>query len=561
MRTRRVLIVDDMEANRYVLRKILACEANFQILEAATGAEGLALMIAGVDLVILDINLPDMTGFELIQKAEQSLGPSRLPAIINISATFISGKDKATGLNTGARAYLTHPINPDEVLATITSLLKSNTRMERIERQRNWAEARNEQLSKEKVMLERFMRSFSHDLRSPLSAAVMATGLMQRNPARRTEDLLAVLQDNLRRIDEMVGNLLDISHVSVGGGIKLLSESMELGMLLRDAVANLALQLENPLELQLESPELQITWDRSAFLRIFDNLVGNAAKHGQALKPIRIEQSQEGDLVRLVVTNQGNFPEEVLENLATPYFISSRSDTKGWGLGLPIVKALAESFGGEVNFSNQGDLARVELLLPVALAGLNSRDGDMKKARQCLAFLFLRRPVATLGPATSSGRHLSPARSGERRIDGDWRAPATSSTAPLLLGTAATVLTGELAHRCRRTSAGPACRRMEPAKRYEKASNAARVKPEASITPRSRAFSSGRRSTLRTPSTDMPAASNARSSDIRLPTDAGSRPASWSSRNASMAKRSPVASLATESTLLPCPSSPAPITR
>lgn len=369
MRTRRVLIIDDMEANRYVLRKILASEANFQVVEAGTGAEGLQLMIEGVDLVILDINLPDMTGFELIQKAEQSLGPSRLPAIINISATFVSGKDKATGLNTGARAYLTHPINPDEVLATITSLMKSNTRMERIERQRNWAEARNEQLSKEKVMLERFMRSFSHDLRSPLSAAVMATGLMQRNPARRTEDLLAVLQDNLRRIDEMVGNLLDISHVSVGGGIKLMRESMELAMLLRDAVANLALQLDNPLELQLESLDLQIVWDRSAFLRIFDNLVGNAAKHGQPLKPIRIEQSQEGDFVRLVVTNHGNFPEEVLANLATPYFISSRSDTKGWGLGLPIVKALAESFGGEVHFSNQGDLACVELLLPVALAG------------------------------------------------------------------------------------------------------------------------------------------------------------------------------------------------
>ncbi|WP_204985662.1 hypothetical protein, partial [Escherichia coli] len=50
---------------------------------------------------------------------------------------------------------------------------------------------------------------------------LMATGLMQRNPARRTEQLLEVLQENLKRIDEMVANLLDISHVSVGGGIKL----------------------------------------------------------------------------------------------------------------------------------------------------------------------------------------------------------------------------------------------------------------------------------------------------------------------------------------------------
>ena len=367
MRTRRILIVDDMEANRYVLRRILSSESNFQVLEAGTGAEGLALMIDGVDLVILDINLPDMTGFELIQKAEQTLGPARLPAIINISATFVSGKDKATGLNTGARAYLTHPINPDEVLATIASLMKSNTRLERVERQRNWAEARNEQLSKEKIMLERFMRSFSHDLRSPLSASVMATGLMQRKPERRTEELLGVLQDNLQRIDQMVANLLDISHVSVGGGIRLISEPMDLATLLRDAVANLALQLNNPLELEMDESGAQVVWDRSAFLRILDNLVGNAAKHGKAEAPIRIEQSLEDKAIKLVVTNYGAFPAEVLANLATPYFISSQSDTKGWGLGLPIVKALTESFGGQVSFGNEGEQARVEVLLPLAV--------------------------------------------------------------------------------------------------------------------------------------------------------------------------------------------------
>ena len=368
MRTRRVLIVDDMEANRYVLRKILARETNFEILEAANAAEGMALMEAGVDLVILDINLPDMTGFELIQQAEQILGPARLPAIINISATFVSSKDKATGLNTGARAYLTHPINQEEVLATISSLLKSNTRLERVERQRNWAEARNEQLSREKIMLERFMRSFSHDLRSPLAAAVMSTGLMQRNPARRTEELLEVLQANLRRIDEMVSNLLDISHVSVGGGINLIREPLDLAHLLRDAVANLALQVNNPLELQLSEPCPTVLWDRSAFLRILDNLVGNAAKHGAAAEVIRIEQRHDEQCISLHVSNHGAFPADVLANLATPYFISTQSDTKGWGLGLPIVKALVESLGGEVQFANEAPLARVELRLPIAPA-------------------------------------------------------------------------------------------------------------------------------------------------------------------------------------------------
>ncbi len=367
MDNKRVLIIDDLAANRYVLRKIVANDPSFEIIEARTGAEGLALMMKGVDLVILDINLPDMTGFELIQTAEKHLGPSRLPAIINISATFVSSSDKAKGINTGARAYLTHPINPEEVMATIASLMKSNNRVERLERQRNRAKARNEQLSKEKIMLQRFMRSFTHDLRSPLSAAVMATGLMRGNPSRRTDELLAILENNLKRIDEMVANLLDISHVSVGGGIKLVGTQLDLPSLLRDAVANLALHLTNPLELETDEDSGVVVWDRAAFVRIFDNLVGNAAKHGKAGAPIRITQTSKDGWVHLTVCNEGLFPDDVLKNLATPYFISTQSDAKGWGLGLPIVKALTESFGGGVQFSNTNDLACVELRLPAAI--------------------------------------------------------------------------------------------------------------------------------------------------------------------------------------------------
>ncbi|WP_431484517.1 ATP-binding response regulator [Pseudomonas solani] len=367
MRTRRILIIDDMDANRYVLRKILGAEPHYEVLEAANGADGLAHLESGVDLVILDINLPDMSGFELIQKAEQRLGHDKLPAIINISATFMSGKDKAMGLNTGARAYLTHPINPDEMLATIASLMKSDIKLEHVEKQREVAEAQSEHLRAEKIMLERFMRSFSHDLRSPLAAAVMVAGLMQKNPARRTEEMITLLEDNLRRIDKMVANILDISHVSMGGGIRLIGEQMPLAHLLEEAVANLRLQVENPLDLQAEGADQMVFWDKLAFLRIFDNLVLNAAKHGDAGTPIEVSQHMENDQVVFEVSNLGAFPEEVLTNLATPYFISTKSETKSWGLGLPIVKALCESYGGGVSFANQDGYARVRLSLPAAL--------------------------------------------------------------------------------------------------------------------------------------------------------------------------------------------------
>lgn len=367
MGAKKVLVIDDLEANRYILRKIVAGGSQYEVLEAATGAEGLELILQGVDVVILDINLPDMTGFELIQRAEKRLGPKRLPAIINISATFVSGKDKATGLNVGARAYLTHPINPDELIATIGSLLKSSTRLQRVERQRDWAEARTEQISTEKIMLERFMRSFSHDLRSPLAAATMATGLMLRSPTRRTDELLKIVEDNLRRVDNMVANLLDISHVSVGGGIQLRGEVTDLGAWMHDAIATLGLQVSNPLALQIDGALGEVIWDTTAFLRILENLVGNAAKHGAPEQPICLALSRQEQHICLRVSNTGSFPVEVLNNLATPYFISTRSDTKGWGLGLPIVKALCESFGGRVGFCNEGSRAVVDITLPARL--------------------------------------------------------------------------------------------------------------------------------------------------------------------------------------------------
>ncbi|MBA1274130.1 ATP-binding response regulator [Stutzerimonas azotifigens] len=364
---RRILIIDDMDANRYVLKKILTGEPLYEVVEAGSGAEGLEQIDDATDLVIIDINLPDMSGFELIQAMKRKLGSGKMPAVINISATFMTGKDKAMGLNQGAQAYLTHPINSDEVLATIASLLKSSNRFERIEKQRNVAVARSENLRTEKVMLERFMRSLSHDLRSPLSAAVMVAGLMRKNPARRTDDMIKVLEENLQRIDQMISNVLDISHMSLGGGLRLHGEAMPLGRLLGDAVENLRFQVSNPVHLDADADDLMVFWDKQGFLRILDNLVINAAKHGQPGMPIEVTQRQQDGGVLLSVSNHGSFPEDVLSNLATPYFISTRSETKGWGLGLPIVKVLSESFGGHTRFRNEAGRVIVDVQLPLSL--------------------------------------------------------------------------------------------------------------------------------------------------------------------------------------------------
>lgn len=94
-----------------------------RVIEAATGTEALAVLAATeVDLVLLDVGLPDMSGFDVCERIKSD--PALVRPVIHLSATAIRGADRAQGLTRGADAYLTEPVEPDELLATVTSLLR-----------------------------------------------------------------------------------------------------------------------------------------------------------------------------------------------------------------------------------------------------------------------------------------------------------------------------------------------------------------------------------------------------------------------------------------------------
>ncbi|WP_338474753.1 response regulator [Pseudomonas sp. MS646] len=119
----RLLIVDDNIATRYALRRRLESHG-YVVLEAGTGSEGLA-RIAGepIDALILDVNLPDMSGFDIVRTLRADARTALLP-VIHVSAASIQTGDIITGLNAGADAYLIHPVDPDVLLATLRTLLR-----------------------------------------------------------------------------------------------------------------------------------------------------------------------------------------------------------------------------------------------------------------------------------------------------------------------------------------------------------------------------------------------------------------------------------------------------
>ncbi|MFE6971545.1 SpoIIE family protein phosphatase [Isoptericola sp. NPDC057653] len=121
---RSVLVVDDTRAHRYVMATWLR-DAGFDVVEAATGTEALALARASTDAVVLDVNLPDMTGSEVCRRIKADAGTAHVP-VLHVSATSIDAAARTAGLEGGADAYLPEPLDRDEFLATVSALCRSH---------------------------------------------------------------------------------------------------------------------------------------------------------------------------------------------------------------------------------------------------------------------------------------------------------------------------------------------------------------------------------------------------------------------------------------------------
>ncbi len=118
-----ILHVDDNEANRYVVMRMLQ-KAGYAVLEATTGTEALEMAVSSrPDLIILDVQLPDFNGFEVCGRLKANPATACIP-VLHLSATFVEGKDKAEGLDSGADGYLVQPVEAIELIATVRALLR-----------------------------------------------------------------------------------------------------------------------------------------------------------------------------------------------------------------------------------------------------------------------------------------------------------------------------------------------------------------------------------------------------------------------------------------------------
>jgi DNA-binding response OmpR family regulator len=131
---RSVLVVDDEPTvRRMVSRSMKGLDKDLKVHEAENGQEALDLAIDPPDVVVLDVNLPDIDGFEVCKILRRREKTARTP-IIHLSATFVTASDKVQGLDAGADGYLTHPVEPPVLIATVNAFLRARTAEEQMRR-------------------------------------------------------------------------------------------------------------------------------------------------------------------------------------------------------------------------------------------------------------------------------------------------------------------------------------------------------------------------------------------------------------------------------------------
>jgi len=126
MERRQILIVDDYPGARYLRSRILS-EGGYEVLEAGTGAEALALARARKpSLILLDVNLPDISGFEVCEQLKRDPTTAAIP-VIQITGAWLSEEDRRRGLGSGADAYLVEPVDDITLLRNVVMLIESPT--------------------------------------------------------------------------------------------------------------------------------------------------------------------------------------------------------------------------------------------------------------------------------------------------------------------------------------------------------------------------------------------------------------------------------------------------
>jgi signal transduction histidine kinase len=408
-----ILLVDDQPARLLAYRAILAPLAE-NLVEASSGAEALKhLMERECALILLDVNMPGMDGFETASMIHQHPRFEKTP-IIFVTAINVSDMDRMRGYKLGAVDYVTVPIIPEILRSKVVVLAElyrkrrdlqlANQRLEqanealKVEKARelsrlneslrianNELATRNtelqaqiaERVSAELRLLEvnrrkdEFLATLAHELRNPLAALGNALNALQL--ADRVDPLHEAMLRQLKLLVRLIDDLLDIARIN-RGKLTVQRTPTTLRAVLDSAIETatpLLLADRHALEMNTPGDEIALYVDHDRLSQVFSNLLNNAAKYSATGSPIALSASSDGNHIEIAVSDSGiglapGKTDEIFEAFAQIDTSVERS-RGGLGIGLTLVKRIVELHGGRivVHSDGLGQGSRFTVLLPV----------------------------------------------------------------------------------------------------------------------------------------------------------------------------------------------------
>jgi two-component system sensor histidine kinase/response regulator len=338
------LLVDDLEENLLALAALLQRD-DVELLTARSGSEALELLLLhDVALAFLDVQMPDMDGFELAELMRGSERTRHVPLIF-VTAGSRERQRMFKGYESGAVDFIYKPIE-SHILQNKAEIFFQ------LYRQRQQLAQELQERTETLRLNEMFSALLAHDLRNPLSAILASAELLRR----RTEDAHARdtasrIMASGNRMGRMIEDMLDLARARLAGGIIVKRELVDFRALVDRVIREHQASAPGRLIESEYTGTFAGHWDAERIAQVASNLIGNALKHGDATERVYVQLDGSSDSsIRLSVTNRGTIPAELLDHLFDPFRGGQRPPgrSEGLGLGLYIVYQIVKAHHGHV---------------------------------------------------------------------------------------------------------------------------------------------------------------------------------------------------------------------
>ncbi len=348
----RILVVDDQEPNRLLLRDLLEAQGHV-VTEAADGPEALERVREHPpDVVLLDVNMPGLDGFEVCRRLKADPRTAAIPVLL---VTALAHREqRLEGIAAGANDYLTKPIDTADLVLRVRNAI--GVRRLHVE-----VETQYQRLQELEQQRDSLVHMLVHDLRSPLTAIRAYLDLIRLDAGDNlSPDLTESINEASKtaaRMTEMVSDLIDVSRFEAGA-LPLTPSEVDLGALIAEALASVGAGAQ-PVKVAFEPPPQPVRafCDGDVVRRVIANLVANALKFTPANGSVRVhvEANSAGAKVSVADTGSG-IPPEYREKIFEKFGqveAARQGVTHSSGLGLTFCKLAVEAHGGRIGVESE----------------------------------------------------------------------------------------------------------------------------------------------------------------------------------------------------------------